>query len=111
MKGATPKASEGNSTFAFIRKLLMRSFNIVCFPIRKRMTQTEEIPCDITVASAAPCTHISKTKISIGSKMILVIAPITTVSILILLKPCADIKAFIPSVSWTKIVPAAYMII
>ena len=35
------------------------------------------------------------------------IAPITTVNILILEKPCAEIKAFIPKVICTNKVPSA----
>ena len=34
-------------------------------------------------------------------------APISTVSMPVFAKPCAVMNAFIPSVSWTKIVPMA----
>ena len=71
------------------------------------MTQTQEIPCEITVARAAPFTPMCMAKIKIGSSTILQIAPISTVFIPTLANPCAVIKAFMPSVSWTKTVPTA----
>ena len=59
------------------------------------------------VASAAPCTPISKAKIKIGSRMIFMTAPMTTDIIPILANPCAVMNIFMPSVSWTKMVPIA----
>ena len=61
--------------------------------------------CEITVASAAPCTPIFISKIKIGSKIRLQTAPIDTVIIPILAKPCALINAFIPRLNITKSVP------
>ena len=72
---------------------------IVCLPHKKRMAQTALTACERMVANAAPCTPIFNTKIRIGSRMMLVIAPITTVSMLMVEKPCAEMKAFMPRVS------------
>ena len=69
------------------------------FPPRKSITHTQEIAWEITVAKAAPCTPILNTKMKSGSRIILEIAPITTVSIPIFAKPWAVIYAFIPRVS------------
>ena len=62
-------------------------FNVVFFPVRNLRTQTAEIHWEIMVASAAPWTPICKPNIRIGSKTILITAPITTVNMLILAKP------------------------
>ena len=54
------------------------------FPVRNRSTQSAEMPCEITVASAAPFTPMSSAKIKMGSKRMFRIAPIKTVSIPVL---------------------------
>ena len=48
-------------------------------PVRKNTTNTAETIWEITVAMAAPCTPIWKKKIKIGSRMILVTAPMKMV--------------------------------
>ena len=48
-----------------------------------------------------------KAKIKMGSRMMLQTAPMRVVSILVLAKPWAEMKAFMPKVSWTKMVPRA----
>ena len=59
------------------------------------------------VARAAPLTPIFSPKMKMGSKTILHTAPMATVSIPVLAKPWAVIKAFMPKVSCTKMVPMA----
>ena len=105
IKGDTPSAHTGKSTEAFGLKYFVFIFSFVCFPVRKRMTHTAEIACEITVASAAPCTPMPNTKIKTGSKMILQTAPIRTVFIPTLENPCVLIKEFNPIVSMTNKVP------
>ena len=60
-----------------------RRSTVFC-PVRNRMAQTALIAWDKMVARAAPRTPMPKPKIKTGSRMMLVTAPITTVSILIL---------------------------
>ena len=84
-----------------------RSFSTVRPPQRKRSAQTALTACDMTVAHAAPRTPMPRTKIKMGSSTMFVTAPMTTVIMLIFEKPCAVMKTFMPSVSCTKIVPAA----
>ena len=50
----------------------------------------------ITVATAAPLTPMSKTKIKTGSRIIFATAPITIESIAVPAKPCAFIKGLRP---------------
>ena len=50
---------------------------------------------------------MSQAKMKMGSRMMLQTAPMTVVSILVLAKPWAEMKAFMPRVSWTKMVPRA----
>ena len=63
------------------------SLNKVFFPNKNRTTHTDDIPCEIIVANAAPLTPILNPNINTGSRMILQTAPITTVIILILANP------------------------
>ena len=80
---------------------------VLCLLDKNQTAQIALNAWDKTVAMAAPSTPILKPKIKTGSKIIFVTAPIITVNILILEKPCADINAFNPNVSCTKIVPTA----
>ena len=84
---------------------LMR--RIVFLPRRNATTHTQDMPCEITVASAAPRTPIFSANINSGSSAIFTTAPIRTVSIPAVAKPCAVMKAFSPSVSSTNTVPSA----
>ena len=79
---------------------------MTCKQCFARMKQ-HEIACERIVASAAPRTPSSSAKIKTGSRTILAAAPISTAVILTFVKPCAVTKAFMPSVSWTNIVPRA----
>ena len=104
---AVPRATQGRMTdfFSFILDTFNRSW--VFFPQRKEMTQTQEIAWEITVASAPPFTPMPIAKIKIGSRMILITAPISTESIPVFAYPCVVMNIFIPSVIWTKMVPMA----
>ena len=103
----SPNATQGSTSFGAAMRFSFLRRRIVFLPVRKYMTHTQEMPCEMTVASAAPRTPILSPKINIGSSVILAIAPIMTVHMLMFAKPCAVIKAFMPSVSCTNIVPAA----
>ena len=96
---------------AFKAKFLKRILRCVFLPNRKAITHAQERPCEIMVASAAPLTPILNPNINIGSSTILATAPIRTDSIPVFAKPCAVIKAFIPRVSCTNMVPMAYIFI
>ena len=107
INGERPSAIHGsiifglNLTFSF----LIRSTDFS--DVKNRITQIQETAWDKIVASAAPLTPILNPKIRIGSKIMLIMAPIATVYILVLAKPCVEIKAFIPSVICTNMVPSA----
>ena len=60
------------------------------------------------VASAAPRTPICRAKMKIGSRMMLQIAPVRTVIMLILVKPCAVIKQFSAMEQVENSVPQTY---
>ena len=107
MNVASPSAMHGSIMRGAKRMFSRFSFKTVFPPRRNKMTHMQDIPCEMTVASAAPRTP----KIKIGSSTIFAAAPISTVSIPYFAKPCAVIKAFRPSVSCTKSVPIAYMLI
>ena len=81
------------------------SRRLVFLPIRKLTTHTQEMPWESTVASAAPRTPMFSPKMKSGSSTMLSAAPIVTVSMLVVEKPCAVMKALSPSESCTKIVP------
>ncbi len=59
----------------------------------------------MTVARAAPWTPISNTKMKRGSNRIFTTAPNNTVIMLTVGKPWPVIKAFIPKLGKTKMVP------
>ena len=107
IKVAAPNATQGRMIPGFRFRFFRRSRRIVVLPIRKLSTHTQEAAWDRMVASAAPRTPILRAKMKMGSRMILHTAPISTLNIPCLAKPWAVIKAFMPSVSWTKMVPRA----
>ena len=72
---------------------------------RKATAHAAETNWERTVASAAPRTPMSKTKMNSGSSRMLSTAPIRTVHIPMRAKPCALMKLFIPSPSMTKTLP------
>ena len=84
-----------------------RSFSVVFFPVRNFRIQTALTAWLSTVAMAAPRTPSPNPNIRMGSSTILHTAPMATVSIPVLAKPWAVIKAFMPRVSCTKMVPMA----
>ena len=102
-----PSAIQGGKKRSPVRKFSFLILRTVLLPVKKDRTHTQEIPCEITVASAAPFTPMPSPKIKIGSSTILQMAPINTVFMLTRAKPCAVMKAFMPRVSCTKIVPSA----
>ena len=103
----SPKAIQGVTYFKPVTRFSFLILSIVFLPVRNLTTQTQEMPCEIIVAKAAPRTPIFKPKIKIGSSTILQIAPISTVIMPSLAKPWAVINAFKPRVISTKIVPRA----
>ena len=54
---------------------------------------------------AAPCTPSPNPKMRMGSRMMLITAPITVVSMLVLAKPWVVMKGFMPSTSSTNTEP------
>ena len=107
MNMARPKARLGKIIPACSRRYRARIFSRVLFPQRKRSTHTQEMACEKMVARAAPRTPMPRAKMRMGSSTILVAAPMSTESIPTVVKPWAVMKAFIPKVSWTKMVPMA----
>ena len=73
--------------------------------MRNRTTQTAEIPWEMMVARAAPRTPIWNTNMRIGSRMMLHMAPMSTVYMPVLAYPWALMKALSPRASCTKMVP------
>ena len=107
IKDAAPSAMHGRKNFGRRRIFSFLSRSSVFFPRRNAHTQTHDTPCERMVAKAAPRTPMWNTKMNSGSSTMLQTAPISTVSMPVFAKPCAVMNAFIPSVSWTKIVPMA----
>ena len=102
-----PRVRLGTRMEAFGIRWHLRIRRLVFFPKRKQRTQIQDRAWERIVASAAPFTPIWKPKIRIGSRTILVTAPINTDSIPVFANPWAVINAFMPRVSWTKMVPSA----
>jgi len=107
IKAALPSAMHGSTSLKLQNRVSFFSRSSVFLPVRKRSTQAQETLCEITVASAAPRTPICRPKMNSGSSAMLITAPMSTVHMPMLAKPCAVMKAFMPSVSCTKIVPSA----
>ena len=74
-------------------------------PVRNRRIHTAPTAWLSTVAMAAPRTPMPRPKIRMGSRMMLITAPITVVSILTLAKPWAVMKEFMPMTSSTNTEP------
>ena len=107
MNGETPSPMLGRMTGAESFRFFTRIRRVLFFEVRKTRTHTKETACDRMVASAAPCTPMWKPKIKMGSRMMLQTAPMATVHIPVMAKPCALMNAFSPREIWTKIVPMA----
>ena len=107
IKAASPSAIQGRTTFASRWRCFFLRWSCVFLPQRNKTTQSVEIACEITVASAAPRTPIWKTKINTGSRTILQTAPIRTETMENVVNPCAVMNAFIPRVNCTNKVPKA----
>ena len=106
IKGETPSATTGRRIFGLNRIFLGRIFKMLRLDVRNFSTQIQEMAWERMVAQAAPATPMLKPNINIGSSMILITAPMITVSILVLAKPWADMKLFSPMVTVTKNVPS-----
>ena len=100
-----PRLRHGRMIFGSSFIFALRRCRRVCFPVRKRRIQIAPTDWLSTVASAAPCTPIPRAKMKIGSRMMLMTAPITVVSMLIFAKPWVVMKGFMPSTIITKTVP------
>ena len=100
-----PSARQGkimsfcNLKFSFLR------WRMVFFPDKKRRIHIAPTAWLKTVAIAAPLTPRLNPKIKIGSRMMLITAPITVVIILIFANPCVVINGFIPITIKTKMLP------
>ena len=104
-KGLSPSRIQGNIVFARSRRCFFCSFSMVRFPVKNRSTHAADNAWERMVASAAPLTPISSRKIKMGSRIILVTAPMSVVFMLIFANPWAVIKAFSPRLICTKTVP------
>ena len=104
---ARPSATHGRMSLGETKRFWRRRCKNAFFPHRNDSTHAHESPCESTVASAAPRTPMSSAKMNTGSRMMFAAAPMSTVYMPTLAKPCAVMKAFMPSVSSTKSVPNA----
>ena len=100
-----PRARQGKITRGSIFISAGVSLSIVLEPLRKQSTHTALTAWLMTVATAAPCTPISQTKISMGSRIILQTAPTTVVIMLNLANPCVVINGFSPMTIITNTMP------
>ena len=107
IKVASPSARQGKIIPGIRRKFSFRIRIKLFLPHKNATTQIQDSACEMIVASAAPRTSICSPKIKIGSRMILLTAPINTEYIPVFANPCAVINAFMPRVSSTNIVPIA----
>ena len=105
IKGDTPMATTGARMARRRRKYRACSLSRVRLPSRNSSTHTAESTWESTVARAAPCTPMSKTKIKMGSRMILATAPMMTVSMEKAEKPWVVMKLFSPRETSTAMVP------
>ena len=99
MKEESPSARLGRIMRDLRIRFSLRILSRVFFPNRKASTQAQDMACERMVASAAPCTPMSKANIKMGSRMMFATAPIKTESIPVFANPCAVINAFMPRVS------------
>ena len=79
----------GNTIFASTRRFSRFKCQRVFFPVRNVITHTADTACEITVASAAPRTPRPSTKMNSGSRAVFKSAPMSTVFMLTVAKPCA----------------------
>ena len=100
-----PRATISFTRCFFSRNAEVLSLKIALLPVKNFTIQTAESSWERIVASAAPCTPMCKVKIKMGSRIILAIAPSSTVIIPIVPKPCELMKLFIPRPIITKILP------
>ena len=91
--------------FFLSRMVETLSFKIALSPVRNFKIHAADRNWEITVARAAPWTSMLKTKIKIGSRMMLVTAPRSTVIMPTFPKPWELTKAFIPRPVITKTLP------
>ena len=82
-----------------------RSRRIVLFPVRNAMIHAADRNCDRMVARAAPLTPMWNTKINMGSSMMLLTAPSSTVIMPTVPNPWELMKLFMPRPVITKILP------
>ena len=106
-KGDMPSAIQGRYVFHRMCRFSRRSFNWVLGPDRNRSTQRADSAWEMMVASAAPCTPKPSPKMRMGSRMMLVMAPMRVLIMLVVAKPWVEIKGFNPSATCTNRVPQA----
>ena len=87
--GESPSAIHGNTIFASTCRFSRFKYQRVFFPVRNVITHTADTACEITVASAAPRTPRPSTKMNSGSRAVFKSAPMSTVFMLTVAKPCA----------------------
>ena len=90
-KGDRPSAMHGSTICARTRRFPFRRRQRVFFPVRNIITHSADTACDSTVASAAPRTPRPSAKMNSGSSAVLRSAPMSTVFMLTVAKPCAVI--------------------
>ena len=105
MKPERPRAQISPTSFQRTRMEDGRRRSSAFLPQRNATAHSAERNCEITVASAAPCTPMPSAKINTGSRMIFTTAPSSTVIMPMLPKPWALMKLFMPSPSITNTVP------
>lgn len=91
MKGDSPSARQGRNTAGTGRRYFRRRRHLVLGPVRNRRTHRAETAWERMVARAAPRTPISRPKMKMGSRIVLRIAPSSTVFMLTVVKPWAVI--------------------
>ena len=105
MKGEIPSAiiffRMEKSMARFFLRMRMADFS----ERRNFTTHTALTAWEIIVARAAPCTFIFNTKMKMGSRMMLITAPISTESMAVRACPWEEINMFSPRANCTKIVP------
>ena len=87
-----------------LRKSLRRC-RMVFLPVRNFRIHTAPTAWLSTVAMAAPRTPSPNPKIRMGSRMMLMTAPMTVVSMLVRAKPWVVMKGFMPSTTSTNTEP------
>ena len=106
IKGETPSAAMEPTSAGVRRRFSLRMRRWVFLPSRNQTIHTALTACEMMVASAAPRTPMFSTKMKMGSSTILLTAPISTLSMAVVAKPWALMKALSPSENITKTVPS-----